>query len=128
LVRRQSRDLTDDSQLTRALGEVENTFDGRISSQVSSARIRIGHCKSNVRQIKRCTYSQTGPLAKVFGQDFEFEIENFHFLFILLMSTTAISIRSVFALSNTAIPIIESCLHGDELLINATLRVFFIYL
>jgi hypothetical protein len=41
LARRQSRDLTDNPQLTRALGEVENTFDGRISSQVSSARLRI---------------------------------------------------------------------------------------
>jgi hypothetical protein len=39
LARRQSRDLTDDPQLTRALGEVENTFDGRISSQVDKSWI-----------------------------------------------------------------------------------------
>jgi len=41
LAQRQSRDLTKDLQLTRALGEVEDAFDGRISRQVSSARLRI---------------------------------------------------------------------------------------
>jgi hypothetical protein len=44
------------------------------------------------------------------------------------MSITAICLRNVFALSNIAIPIIESCLNGDELFVNATLRVTHKYL